>query len=110
MVSNVTNAIEMHTSKNKNQEYLCHVSEVIRKDLGTFLVKVSDFVDNAGGLHHSLSGSFVEKQVAKYQPVVYQFTEVFEEHKSEFHKVMSDEGVGRLSDKLNILEERLKNF
>lgn len=53
--------------------YLNHVREAIRDDIAVFIVKLSDFVDNAVGLYHNDFGANREKIVGmatKYLPVV----------------------------------------
>ncbi|MBC9703641.1 MAG: HD domain-containing protein [Enterococcus sp.] len=53
--------------------YLSHVRDAIRNDPAVFIVKLSDFVDNACGLYHNDFGANREKIVGmatKYLPVV----------------------------------------
>lgn len=56
--------------ENKLAEYQEHVKERIHNNPQTFLVKLSDFVDNACGLYHSTDDVFVTKQIPKYKPVI----------------------------------------
>lgn len=66
--------------------YLNHVRDVIRGDIAVFIVKLSDFVDNAVGLYHNDFGANREKIVGmatKYLPVV----PVFE---TELHVLKSE--------------------
>lgn len=63
--------------------YLNHVRDAITDDIAVFLVKLSDFVDNAAGLYHNDFGANREKIVGmatKYLPVVPAF-------ETELHKI-----------------------
>lgn len=65
----------------KNTLYAAHVAAAIHNDAAVFLVKLTDFVDNAAGLHHNAAGigagvndGMVSRLAAKYLPVA----EIFE--------------------------------
>lgn len=61
------------TRKEKNAVYVAHVREAIAGRADVFLVKLSDFVDNACGLpHNNVAGneSFVARLASKYLPLV----------------------------------------
>lgn len=78
IVHGVTNAYitpedkKTRTTTEKNREYYNHVVEQTRKDSRVFLVKLSDFIDNAAGLHHNdIPGNErgVTLRAIKYLPV-----------------------------------------
>lgn len=61
------------TRKEKNAQYVGHVREAITGRAEVFLVKLSDFVDNACGLpHNNVAGNegMVSRLATKYLPLV----------------------------------------
>ena len=79
LVEAVTNDYMTDTDKSnmseevKNLIYLEHVQENINKNSNVLLVKISDFIDNATGLHHNdvpARREKTKKQARKYLPVV----------------------------------------
>lgn len=75
IVESVTNPVE--------GDYNEHVEQALRNDSptqeGTFLVKISDFFDNAGSLHHHYKVGGQNKPtklIKKYEPLVALFNEV----------------------------------
>lgn len=61
------------TRAEKNTQYVAHVREAITDRAEVFLVKLSDFVDNACGLpHNNVAGneSMVSRLASKYLPLV----------------------------------------
>lgn len=80
-VSNPLTDTTMLSREAKNALYAAHVAAAIRNDAAVFLVKFTDFVDNAVGLHHNAAGigtgvndGMVARLAAKYLPVA----EIFE--------------------------------
>lgn len=78
LVQSVTNdytplkELQAKTLEQRHQEYRSHVIEQVSKDPGTFLIKVSDFIDNATGLYHTdVKGSekATLKRATKYLPL-----------------------------------------
>lgn len=59
--------------------YRDRVAEVII-NAQVFQVKVSDFIDNAGGLYHSEDSAFKVSQARKYAPLVDKFIKTLESH------------------------------
>lgn len=62
----------------KNESYRRHLEEAVRSDQRILLVKLSDFIDNAGSLHHTDVAGQEEKtlkQATKYLPCVAVFRE-----------------------------------
>lgn len=74
IVEGVTNPIYDGTADQKNDFYLDHVTHAIQ-DQDVFLVKLSDFIDNAVGLHHTESAELIRKLSRKYQPLYELFRE-----------------------------------
>lgn len=93
----------------KHQEYYHHVHQEINKSTGVYLVKISDFIDNATGLYHNNDPARIEKtinQAKKYLPVV----KVFEES-PQFNKLpINNSQKTRLKETLSITTQRLKNI
>lgn len=94
----------------KNAIYFEHVSEAIYADSDTFLVKYSDFVDNAGSLIHS-SDDFMPiavRQAKKYLPVVKSFRKAHELHGDKLdEKRLNRE---KISSMLNKIEKDLNTI
>jgi len=66
----------------RNRHYREHVRQTVQGHPGAFLVKLSDFVDNAAGLYHADTPGkeeFVLKRARKYLPVVAVFEEAMEQ-------------------------------
>lgn len=59
--------------------YRTQVAEAII-NAQVFQVKVSDFIDNAGGLYHSEDSAFKVSQARKYAPLVDKFISTLESH------------------------------
>jgi (p)ppGpp synthase/HD superfamily hydrolase len=76
-VSNDVDNGEKKTEKEKHSSYANHVRDEIKGDAKVFLVKFSDFVDNAVGLHHNNTAEnrqSVSRRARKYFPLI----EIFE--------------------------------
>lgn len=82
IVESVTNEytplkeVQRKTIAERHREYRAHVVEQISKDSGSFLVKISDFIDNATGLYHTdVKGSekATYKRAIKYLPLIDDF-------------------------------------
>ena len=70
IVQGVTNPELPKNPQEKAIAYQAHVTHAIKGDPGVFLVKLSDFVDNAVGLWHSPDDTFIARQAGKYQPMI----------------------------------------
>lgn len=71
------------TQEEKNVEYKDHLVKEIVDNPRALLVKYSDFMDNAGGLHHNdIPGREIRirNMASKYQPCVPVFIQEFEKH------------------------------
>lgn len=78
----------------KRFEYIRHVSEEI-KDPEVWLVKFSDWVDNAAGLYHNVGGpEMVRHLTAKYLPLADVFQRRFD---SEVHAYISPTGFAAIN-------------
>ena len=81
-VSKVTNPIYEGPPEDKNQFYFDHVKESIQ-DPDALVIKLSDFVDNAVGLHHTENAGLIRKLSRKYDPLYPVFEEALDqEHPS----------------------------
>lgn len=75
IVKGVTNPKLPKETKAKTEAYRKHVTSAIHNNPGVYLVKLSDFVDNAVGLWHSPDDKFIARQAEKYQPLIPIFKE-----------------------------------
>lgn len=78
IVVDVTNELSLsniHDKTIKNTQYRKHVAVAIHNNPMTFLVKLSDFIDNATGLMHNLDNLFIQKNSHKYQPLIEVFND-----------------------------------
>ena len=90
----------------KHKVYLEHVRKNIQNNPGAFLVKVSDFIDNATGLYHNDTPerrSKTRNQALKYLPVV----EVFKQTLENDNIPLSEEAKTEIRDKMSHTTERL---
>lgn len=80
----VTNDLQPHNKskplsvEQKHAIYVNHLKEQILKNPGAFLVKISDFIDNATGLHHgvgSIDPTKLSNQAKKYLKAIPVFQE-----------------------------------
>lgn len=95
------------TPEAKRTEYASHVRENIKGDARAYLVKISDFFDNASSLHHSDkpgSGVKVAGRAAKYLPVV----QIFRDEGKMMDLGLSKKASREMSERLSKTEERLK--
>lgn len=72
MVSDLTNPI---FSTNKNTEYYNHIKNLINKNPKAAIIKLSDFIDNAVGNHHTAPAKRLKLDF-KYYPVYELFIEM----------------------------------
>ena len=119
VVSAVTNDYvpeeqKAHRSKEeKNRLYREHVVREINSDERALLVKLSDFLDNGGSLHHTDIPGFEEKtkgQAVKYLPL----SEVFLEKLEHEHPHLSPEArehfQGKVRDAARRMESIVKKY
>lgn len=115
LVEAVTNDYTTDTQKSqatveeRNQSYCEHVRKTIAGHPGAFLVKLSDFVDNAGGLYHAdIPGreDFVVRLARKYLPVV----KVFEDEMEQMDLPVAPESLGAIRAQLATTRERLERI
>ena len=94
------------TVDEKNANYQQFVRESVADDPAVLLVKLTDFIDNAAGLHASdrpgLEGQ-TGRQAAKYLPLV----PIFRRELRGARGLLSPEGYASLMDKLDVTERRL---
>lgn len=92
----------------RNRVYAEHVDGAVHADVGTFLVKVSDFVDNALSLHHNTDKSRNGRMAEKYLGVVPVLQSAFRKHEGELRGRLSVEGFAALEGKLGKASEYLR--
>lgn len=107
LVSAVTNPIvDGNLSKGeKRREYVEHVSSVVN-DSDVFVIKCTDFIDNAGSLSESFDSSkpdMFEHLYLKYEPVL----EVLIESLHGLDNFFSQEQFNAINDSLKYVEESL---
>lgn len=111
IVEGVTNDIAKPSTsvRTKHRIYRNHVKEKVMNNPDVFLVKVSDFIDNATGLYHNdIPGKERQtfKQASKYLPVV----DVFRESMKNLELPVSEEGHMEISRQLEKTTVRLQNI
>lgn len=89
------------TAEQRNLDYVAHVSAAI-SDPKVFLVKVSDFVDNAGSLRHLADEKKRIKLARKYAPVVEVFQRALAVHGDDLE--LSVDGLTQLADHLGAID------
>jgi hypothetical protein len=93
----------------KNKRYHDHVAKAIENHPGVFLVKVSDFIDNATGLYNNdipERRHKTKKQAIKYLPVV----EVFKHSMMKLNLPISERGKAVIWKQLCNTTSRLQNI
>lgn len=119
VVSAVTNEYvpeerKVHRSKEeKYQEYREHVVKEINSDERALLVKLSDFLDNGGSLHHTDFPGFEEKtkgQAVKYLPLSGVFMAKLEEEHPHLSPQARRHFQGKVRDAATRMEEIIKKY
>ena len=92
--------------------YLEHVQEQVGSSEEVFLVKVSDFLDNAGSLYYATDDEIPNayKLSRKYLPCVEVFLESLDKHENRLLHTMSQDSLHVIREKLELIDERLSNF
>lgn len=101
-VSLVTNPIYDGAPEDKNQFYFDHVKEAIQ-DPDALVIKLSDFVDNAVGLHHTENANLIRKLSRKYDPLYPVFEEALEEEHPQI------DGASRARLKAQVKDGHIRN-
>lgn len=94
----------------KREQYAAHVAVAIAEDAEAFIGKFTDFMDNAGGLHHNLvpgNEGMVIHLAAKYGPVVDIFRRELETNHGNIMALVSQRGLDEITAKLGTLKGRL---
>lgn len=99
LVESVTNEhtplkeVQAKSLKERHDEYRHHVIEQISKDPGTYLIKISDYIDNATGLYHTdVKGAekATMKRAIKYLPLTDEFLRIMDNHSLPITKENQD--------------------
>lgn len=94
-----------------NRIYASHVKEAIETNHAVFLVKFSDFVDNALSMHHNPTAEFSARQAAKYLPLARMFKFAAERrHLASLGRATGKPGLDRILERINRSEEYLARF
>jgi (p)ppGpp synthase/HD superfamily hydrolase len=113
LVRSLTNPVATgeHLNKaQKREKYAQDVKEKISGNAGSFVGKLADFMDNAGGLHHNAvegNESMIGHLTAKYFPVVAIFQAELVANAAAIRNLVSDEGYADIELKLSMLGGRL---
>ena len=117
IVENVTNDyIPREQSINlspeeKNKIYYDHVKKSVEGNPEVLLVKISDFIDNATGLHHNDTPERKEKtikQAKKYLPVARVFFN--ELNRTDFNSYVDKKSIETMKDQMSLTEQRMKSL
>lgn len=87
----------------KNALYVEHVKEDVLPLAGAFLVKVSDFIDNATSLHYGGNAEDSKRRANKYLPLAVMFLETWIKDwapGSDNRTLLTDDGAAKMEQKL----------
>lgn len=112
IVDGVTNPYEPASQRRAMSDaqkfvaYQRKVSQSIRQGLGIYLVKLVDYIDNAGSLHHTpeAKSAKARRLATKYLPLIDVFREVGALCEQQFGDVVN---WGEIEDVIERIEERL---
>lgn len=116
LVRALTNPVatkERLTKSQKRERYALHVSAAIDGDAAAFIGKLSDFMDNAGGLHHNAvdgNEAMVGHLAIKYGPVVAIFQAELAASSDAIRSLVSEAGLTDMKEKLSGLSGRLRDL
>lgn len=101
--------VQRKSLEERHKEYRDHVISQISSDSGAYLVKISDFIDNATGLYHTdIKGSekATLKRATKYHPMPDKFIEIMK----TLPVPLSEENKEVLEGQMNRTKIRLKGI
>ena len=115
LVGAVTNppAPEGLTKAERNQLYVRFVAEHIFNDAAVFLIKFTDYVDNALGLHHNNvapNKAMVAKLAAKYLPLADVFEAELVRNNAAIRALLSEHGYAEVERQVLAARGRLENL
>lgn len=103
IVAAVTNPPPTSNSEeDRHRAYRDHVANVIA-DGQVFLVKIADYVDNAGSLRHMVDPERRARLARKYAPLVPTFRTALAEHGEKLP--LGSDGPGQIAQHLDTIEE-----
>jgi hypothetical protein len=88
----------------RHEAYRAHVTAVVA-DRQVFLVKLADFVDNAGSLRYMAAGERRSRMTRKYAPLVPVFQAALATHRDVLD--LAPDGVGQIRHHLVTIHDRL---
>lgn len=101
-----TKKVQSMSMEDRRKVYRDHVDDNIKDNVGAYMVKLSDFIDNATGLHHNdMPGKekAVLKRALKYKPVV----QIFRNRMKSLNLPLSQENLQVVLGQLDRTEIRL---
>lgn len=101
--------IQAMTLEQRHKDYREHVEENIKHSPGAYMVKISDFIDNATGLYHNdLPGQEkgTLKRAKKYLPVV----DIFIKHMEKLDLPVSDDNKEVIRGQMDRTKVRLQEI
>lgn len=100
VVEGVSNPIlpESTPREEKMRRYAEHVELEVNRDPSVFLVKFSDFTDNALGLHHQPLNSGTRYRARKYLPLAPVFVSAWGNNQA--YRLLSDKGIELITARL----------
>ncbi|MFC7959702.1 HD domain-containing protein [Rhodococcoides kroppenstedtii] len=105
LVAAVTNP-QRDPARDKAEQYAEHVTAAIA-DRRVFLVKLTDFVDNAGSLKYLADDAKRLKLAAKYAPLVPIFVRAADDHRHELG--LPPEGLSAIENHLHSIAEQTRS-
>lgn len=115
IVAAVTNELDTdgaRSTEQKHARFVAHARNQIAANFGAFMVKFSDFLDNAGTLKDAEFSDPKRKKVlaAKYLPLAPAFREVADEHERNGLMNLSPEARAELDRELDRIEHDLEEI
>lgn len=93
-----------------NRKYAEHVQSAIMRHPGAFLVKFSDFVDNALNMHNGYDPGMSQRLSRKYLLVCPSLRAAFAQHEGYLRAHTSAEGYALMAERLDRAEAYLSRF
>lgn len=96
--------------RSAHEVYEDHVREEVLSSPQVFVLKFSDFVDNALSVHHEDVNRSTVRRSRKYAAVVPHLQEAFIKHEKELSGMLSAEGMAQVAQKLERAPRYLKQI
>lgn len=106
-VSNPLNTGSKQSQNQRREGYLQHVSAAVRRDPKILLVKVADFIDNAGSLHHNYPSKRRQNRAKKYLRLSPVLEQVVQMQAKEVDALLRPGAAAELQHTLATIQDRL---